>query len=401
MALVRYRLYNGSGRYKLRHPSFNGRGSFVLGVALTVTEDTSVHVDVTCFDGSDGSVTVAASGGTSPYIYSLDSSFSTYNSTGVFSGLAISGGVEEGTDQYGGILICNKTIYARDANGRIGHVDVQLKSPVELDWVLPDNIVHYATADEISSGYATIPLPFEPYITTMANNCDFFKTYTPSDNRYPFNPNSDTTVINMVYAAWNDCGETVDKHFTITIYKFTLSEDTSAHQDVTCFDGDDGSITVQASGGIAPYLYSIDGTNWQSSPTFSNLAITGPVTEGTDQYGGILICTKTIYVKDVNNYVASLDVQLKSPVELEWIAPQSSITVHCDEGQNYATVVPGVDFVEPVLSTTANGASEYIDISPTGVTQWPVGTNTIQYYTGDLCYQEAYFIFTITVLPNE
>jgi len=46
-----------------------------------------------------------------------------------------------------------------------------------------------------------------------------------------------------------------------------------------------GEISVSASSGKAPYMYSIDGTNFQSSATFSNL-------EGDDY---------TVTVKDANN----------------------------------------------------------------------------------------------------
>ena len=46
-----------------------------------------------------------------------------------------------------------------------------------------------------------------------------------------------------------------------------------------------GEITVSASSGLAPYMFSIDGTNFQSSGTFSNLA--------GDDY--------TVTVKDANN----------------------------------------------------------------------------------------------------
>ena len=68
-----------------------------------VDENVSAHVNVTCFDGGDGSVTVVASGGTPPYQYSLDPTFATYNTNGVFSNLSLVGPVDEGTDEYGGI----------------------------------------------------------------------------------------------------------------------------------------------------------------------------------------------------------------------------------------------------------------------------------------------------------
>ena len=42
----------------------------------------------------------------------------------------------------------------------------------------------------------------------------------------------------------------------------------------TACTGMDGSITLQASGGRPPYVYTYDGTNFQSSPTFNNLAST-------------------------------------------------------------------------------------------------------------------------------
>jgi hypothetical protein len=174
-------------------------------------------------------------------------------------------------------------------------------------------------------------------------------------------------------------------------------------KNVTCFDGADGEIQVEAINGTAPYTYSLhsDFSDSNNTGVFTGLAVTGPVYEGTDQYGGIVYCYKTVYVRDADGNTATGAVRLQSPVELDWVAPQSTLTVYCDAGQNYATVIPGVDFVEPVLTTTANHASDYIDITgKLGNNRYPTGNHTIQYYTGNNCYEEAYFLFTITVLPN-
>lgn len=216
MALIRYKLYNGSNRYKLKSPSFSGKGTFVLGVALTVTENVSAHQDVTCFDGADGSITVAASGGTAPYLYSLDQNFTTTNSTGVFSGLSVSGTVYESTDQYGGVVVCHKTIYAKDANGRIGHVDVQLKSPVELEWLnVPNDMTVYCDAGQ---NYATVDLSMI-HPSTRANG--YFENIagkTPDDH-YQESVLIDGHYVphNISLFAENDCDETAIASFNITV----------------------------------------------------------------------------------------------------------------------------------------------------------------------------------------
>lgn len=183
-----------------------------------------------------------------------------------------------------------------------------------------------------------------------------------------------------------------------------LSEDVSAHRNVTCFDGNDGSITVIASGGVAPYVYSMDSTfaTSQSSPTFDNLFITGPVTESTDEYGGILICTKTIYVKDANDMISSVNVQLQSPVEMQWVGgPTEEVVVYCDEGEDYATIIPGVTYPIPTLTQTATITGSIVQ--PEGPWTQQIGQNDCSYIVKDSCVpgkKRTIYTFSITVLPN-
>ena len=174
-------------------------------------------------------------------------------------------------------------------------------------------------------------------------------------------------------------------------------------KNVTCFDGADGEIQVEAIGGTAPYTYSLnsDFSNSNNTGVFTGLAITGPVQEGTDQYGGIVYCYKTIYVRDADGNTSIGSVRLQSPVELYWENCPDNIVVFCDEGKDYATIIPGEDFTEPTLSTTANRADEFVNVSGLfDIYPARIAPYNIQYYTGNTCFEESYCEFTITVLPE-
>lgn len=175
---------------------------------------------------------------------------------------------------------------------------------------------------------------------------------------------------------------------------------TLAVTNVTCFDGADGEIQVEAIGGTAPYTYSLnsDFSNSNNTGVFTGLAITGPVQEGTDQYGGILYCYKTVYVRDADGNTAVGAVRLQSPVEFEWLG-ETNLTFVCPTGETSIHMVPGVDFQEPYLSTTANNAET---LNPAG---YPVGyifqkgnTYTIRYDAANDCGDYIVAILTITVI---
>lgn len=177
-------------------------------------------------------------------------------------------------------------------------------------------------------------------------------------------------------------------------------------KNVTCFDGADGEIQVEAIGGTAPYTYSLnpDFSDSNNTGVFTGLAVTGPVQEGTDQYGWIVYCYKTVYVRDADGNTATGAVRLQSPVELEWMDVPGDMTVYCDAGQNYATV--DLSGIRP--STTANN---FVALPPGGVSpdnryyytedaQHNPVPQQISYYGANDCGEEAYSTFTITVLQN-
>lgn len=80
---------------------------------LSIAPD--VTVDVSCFEGSDGSISVFASGGYPPYQYSLDNA--TWQASATFTGLT--------ADLY--------TVYLLDDNGCVVSVDINVDEPVLLE----------------------------------------------------------------------------------------------------------------------------------------------------------------------------------------------------------------------------------------------------------------------------
>ena len=210
--LIRYKLYVGSNRYKLKSPSFVGKGSFVKGLAVSLSEVVSAHVNVTCFDGGDGSVTVVSSGGTPPYQYSLDPTFATYNTDGVFSNLSLVGPVDEGTDEYGGILISHRRFYVRDASGQIASCVVDLKSPVEFEYLNCPGDLYFFVPPYADYIVLTPGIDFsKPTLSTTSNNARERNPWGYPQN-YQFYPNVE---YNIGYRAQNTCGS-AECLFTIT-----------------------------------------------------------------------------------------------------------------------------------------------------------------------------------------
>ncbi|MCH7411839.1 SprB repeat-containing protein, partial [Belliella sp. DSM 111904] len=68
-------------------------------------------VDVSCFAGSNGAITVMATGSVSPYTYSLD------------------GGAAQSSNSFTGLSAGTYTITATDANGNTASIDVTINEP--------------------------------------------------------------------------------------------------------------------------------------------------------------------------------------------------------------------------------------------------------------------------------
>ena len=122
--------------------------------------------------------------------------------------------------------------------------------------------------------------------------------------------------------------------FDLTIVQDSPLSITSSFTAVSCFGGSDGSITLSASGGEGPYLFSIDdGTNYQVSGNFVNLAAG----------------TYDLRIRDANNCETTDSITVTEPNQLVAEATQT---------QAYTCLQLGQITVGSVTSTSG-GSGDY------------------------------------------
>ncbi len=227
------------------------------GSTITVNEpvvlviDTQVITDISCFGSVDGSIALTATGGTPPYEYSIDGGITYLSNGGIFTGLA--------SGAY--------ALAVRDINSCtfLGPT-VSIQEPSEISIV--SEIVTDVTCNGVSNGTITITasggnLPYTYSIdggTTFVDNNGEFKSLSPG--------NYDVVVKDL-----NGCtkpGSTLvinePTPLVISSENFTSS---------TCFESNDGTITIVANGGVSPYFYSIDGgmTYVENGGIFTDLPV--------------------------------------------------------------------------------------------------------------------------------
>jgi ELWxxDGT repeat protein len=294
-------------------------------------------VNVSCYGGNNGSMTVTNANGTAPFQYSIDGGF-TYQSSNVFNNLTA------GT----------YTITVVDASGCVGFVTKTITQPTLLVVTLNNvqNTCYGLSTGSINvsvsggspsysyswsgpNGYSSAQLNINNLATgnynlTLTDNKGCVKTLAVFVSTYPQinvnatvnnvackGENSGSIVLNVTGGtgggftySWNNgantssisnlgvgnynvsitdvgSGCTVSRNFTITQPATTVNLSTSKTNATGC--NTLGTITATGSGGTAPYQYKLDNGSYQSSGTFTGL------------YAGSYIVT----VKDANGCTKS------------------------------------------------------------------------------------------------
>ncbi|MBS1654386.1 MAG: SprB repeat-containing protein, partial [Bacteroidetes bacterium] len=204
------------------------------------------YTNVSSCGANDASVTLAPGpGGLPPYEYSLD--LVNFQSSPVFSNLY--------TGSY--------YFFMRDANGCI----VANSNASSIGYYGGQNCT-MAGAGLLHVPNATCNNSASLTVTAPGHN----GPYTYSLDGINYGP--DTVFANLAPGVYNIHYKDADGAvyvFAINVFLSCGIEVTYVTMDAAC-GADDGVITVTAANGIAPYTFTIDGINYQSSGTFTGLA---------------------------------------------------------------------------------------------------------------------------------
>ncbi len=346
-----------------------------------------IQTNVTCNGGTNGVIEVAAADGTPPYTYTLNGG--TSQSSGVFTNLSAGSYLVEVTDAANEVESLTITITQPNQINPFISQQQNVTCNGESDGFISAN----ATGGTVSSGYqysidginfsnnnTFTNLSANSYILIVRddNNCEalfpfiisqpdplqsFVNSQTDVDC---FGNNSGTIDFSTVggtqsylysldqvdyqmsntfsnLPAGNYTLYTLDANNCASETPFIISEppvleiSLGQQTNLDCFGDNDGEVVFNGQGGTGSYQYNIDGGNYQTSSTFSNLSV------GSHDFN----------IKDENDCIASLNVTITSPPEI--VAQFSEINDIDCFGENTGSFTLQLSGGAGDFSTTMNG----------------------------------------------
>ena len=231
-------------------------------VSQTVTiavEDLTLESDlaqgVECFGGK-ASIMLEANGGIPPYEYRQG--VSAYQDSPIFADLAA------GT----------YTFRVRDAQGKTAESDITISQPdiITGDLEIVNNTITVIAVG--GTGDLVYQIDDEP---------------TQSSNTFSNLPNGTYA---MRITDQLGCSVTIEAVVDVAALLGEISESIPP----SCTDDTNGSLTLAATEGIPPYSYSIDGTTYQDTPTFSDLGAGDYLPSVRDDLGQVTLLGAVTFV---------------------------------------------------------------------------------------------------------
>ncbi|MFM7054667.1 MAG: beta strand repeat-containing protein, partial [Bacteroidota bacterium] len=369
-----------SGNYLVNVTDANGctaSANVIVASSSSPLASVSTISNVSCNGGSNGSVTLAVSGGVAPYTYAWSPSVST-------------------TSSASGLTAGNYSVIITGSNGCTTTINIAITQPLALSATsIQGNIAcnggtttatvtpsggasPYSYAWSPSGGFAatSTALAAGSYSCTVtdANGCTAVRnititqpsalsatstqgtiacnggtttvTVTPSGGTTPYtyiwSPSGGTAAISNALTAGSYACTITDANGCTTVRNFTLTQPsalsaTGTQGTIAC-NGGTANATVTPSGGISPYNYV-----WLPSG--------GTAATSTALTAGSYTCTIT----DANGCTTVRNITLTQPTALSVTSTQG--TIACNGGTTTATVTPNGGAVPYTYAWTPSGGS--------------------------------------------
>lgn len=163
---------------------------------------------------------------------------------------------------------------------------------------------------EISNLQYTVPDLTNLVENLTSDNCWSNAQLTFAQSMAAGTPITATTTITVTVT--DPCNNSTQVPIVIEVPD-TLIPTITAQNDISCFGGNDGSISVQVAGGIAPYNY-----NWSCTPP-----------QNTAQAQNLPAGTYSVTISDVNGFTTTISTTLTQPDSLQITHTKESAT--CDQ----------------------------------------------------------------------
>ena len=233
--------------------TMEGMAEFNEGGINTVVISNVSTSNVTCNGANDGTINITASGGTGTLQYSIDNGLNWFANGGLFTGLS--------PNSY--------TILAKETNTKIStycsnpvvitHPPAIIISNVNITNITCYNGVTGSILVTANGGTNTLSYSIDNGTTWLLNN-GFFVGLTAGSYNLKVKDSLNCEV------AYTDNPIILTQPSEIVISSVTSTN-------ITILGADDGTITIDAHGGISPLQYSIDnGTTWQDNGYFTGLS---------------------------------------------------------------------------------------------------------------------------------